>query len=58
MLSAGEAALLAAFLGHNPMETPFSMLPAKGVQLIIASDPTGYAAIIGTHWFPEVIAPT
>jgi hypothetical protein len=40
-LLAGGAALLAAFLGHNPMEALLSMLPAKGVQLIIASDPAG-----------------
>jgi len=52
-----EAAVFAAFLGYNPMETLLSMLPAKDVQSIIASNPTGYATITGTYWFPKVIAP-
>ncbi|MGC8555797.1 MAG: MFS transporter [Conexivisphaera sp.] len=52
-----EAAVFAAFLGYNPMGTLFSMLPRSDVQAIIASDPSGYEAVLSTYWFPRVIAP-
>ncbi|MGB9734251.1 MAG: MFS transporter [Conexivisphaera sp.] len=53
-----DAAVFAAFLGYNPMETLFSMLPKSDVSAIISSNPSGYALVTSTYWFPRVIAPS
>ena len=53
-----DAAVFAAFLGYNPMEAIFSMLTNGDVSSVISSNPSGYALVTSTYWFPRVIAPS
>ncbi|AFZ70688.1 arabinose efflux permease family protein [Caldisphaera lagunensis DSM 15908] len=50
------AALFAAFLGYNPMQSVLSSLPNLASQLG-NSDPSGLSEVLSNTWFPKVIAP-
>ncbi|MGC8609336.1 MAG: MFS transporter [Thermoplasmata archaeon] len=48
------SALFSAFLGYNPVQTIFSLLPA-GITSYLS--PATVATLEGTHWFPTALAP-
>jgi len=48
------SALFSAFLGYNPIQTIFSLLPSSVTSLL---SPSTIATLEGTHWFPTALAP-
>lgn len=50
------AALFAAFLGYNPMQSLLSSFPQLYSELSNI-DPSGLSSVLSNTWFPRVIAP-